>query len=156
MAKKIFLTIFFSVVLLLSFFTISFAESSSNTTTTLGNEVTNSMNKTERSMNDLVDRTDMDNVGRTIENGARAIGNTMKNGMNAIENGVEDIGNNTKSENRIVSGTTGNYLAGQQVQDVSTTNNTGMAGNTWIWIIMIVVALIVVALVWYYAAAQNQ
>jgi hypothetical protein len=158
MAKKLLFTIFFSVFMILSFFTVSYAESS-NTTTTLGNEVTTSMNKTERSMNDLVDRTEMDNVGNAVENGARSVGNTVNNGMNAIENGVnnlmnnDDNNNNTRTDNRTIAGTTGNYTAGQQLQ--GTTNN-GMSGNTWIWIVMIVVALIIVAVVWYYAAAQNQ
>lgn len=114
MAKKIILTIILSLVAIVAFSTISLAESN-NTTTTLGNEVTSSMNKTERSMNDLVDRTNLDKAGQTIENGARAIGNVVNDGLDGIGKGIEDLTDEDemKSENTAVAGTTRNYNAGQ-------------------------------------------
>ncbi|MBR2289060.1 MAG: hypothetical protein IJ867_00125 [Clostridia bacterium] len=162
MAKKVFLTIIFSIVFVLGLTTISFAKTD-NTTTGLGDEVTSSMNKTERSMNDLVDRTDLDKAGQTIENGARAVGNAVSDGMDNIGRGVEDFvdgDDNTEYTNRAtntaVAGTTGNYTAGQLGQTgTDTTGRNGMTANAWIWIVMVVVALIIVAAVWYYAAQRD-
>ena len=162
MAKKIVLTIVFVISFTLLFATISFAKTN-NTTTTLGNEVTSSMNKTERSMSDLANETDLDNAGRAVENGARAVGNTMMNGMDDMKKGVEDLvgddtdrKDNTRTDNRAVVGTTGNYTAGQiGPTDTDVTGRNGMSQNTWIWIVMIVVALVIIAAVWYYAAQKD-
>ena len=163
MAKKVLLTIIFTIVSILAFSTISLAKTD-NTTTMLDDEVTSSMNKTERSMNDLVDKTDLDKAGKTIENGARAVGNAVNNGMDSIGRGMENLADednyntrdNTITDNRAVAGTTGNYTAGQIGQvDSDITGRNGMTQNAWIWIVMIVVALIIVAAVWYYAAQKD-
>lgn len=160
MTKKILLTIIFAVISLVTFATISFAESG-NTTTTLGNEVTSSMNKTERSMNDLVDKTGIDRAGSAIENGIQDVGNAISNGMDNMgrdtENFVDgtDNNDNTITDNRAVVGTTGNYTAGQ-IQQIDGQNGTnGMSQNAWIWIVMVVVALIIVSAVWFYAAQRD-
>lgn len=130
MAKKIILSILLAVLFILGLSTICFAESE-NTTTTLGNEVSSSMNKTERSMDDLGEKTGMDKVGRTVENGARSVGNA-------------------------VAGTTREFTSGQYASNPDTnTGRNGISQNAWIWIVMIVVALIIVASVWFYAASQR-
>ncbi|MBR1540776.1 MAG: hypothetical protein IJ629_06475 [Clostridia bacterium] len=163
MAKKVFLITIFAIVLLLGLSTVCFAKVD-NTTTTLNNEVTNSMNKTERSMDDLVDRTNLDKAGQAIENGARAVGNVVSTGMDDIGRGTEDLvdgrddtRDDTRTDNRSVAGTTGNYTAGQigQTDPDVTTGRNGMTQNAWIWIVMVVVALIIVAAVWYYAAQRD-
>ena len=148
MAKKIVLTIVFALTFTLALATISFAKMD-NTTTTLGNEVTESMNKTEKSMTDLGNEMDLDGAGRSIENGARAIGNTINDGMNSMRN-------DTRSDNRAVAGTTGNYTAGEiGPTETESTGRNGMTQTTWIWIVMIVVALVIIAAVWYYAAQKD-
>ena len=154
MAKRIFLIITFILIFFLSFATISLANDD-NTTTKLGNEVTSSMNKTERSMDDLGEKTGLDKAGQTIENGARAVGNTVKDGMDDIRNGVEDfVDGNEMINNRAVVGETGNYTAGQQLQtDVDGRN--GMSQNAWIWIVMVVVALVIISAVWFYASQRD-
>ncbi len=163
MAKKIFLSIVLAAICILGISTISFAKSE-NTTTDLGDKVTSSINKTERSMDDLADRTELDKAGRTIENGARAVGNAVSDGMDNIGRGVEDLttdgetrDDKTRTENRAVAGRTGNYTAGQigQTNPDTTNGGNGMTQNAWIWIVMVVVALIIVASVWFYAAQHD-
>lgn len=163
MAKKLFLTVIFVLMFMLSLSTISFAKSD-NITTTLGNEVTSSMNKTERNMDDLVDKTNLDNAGQAIENGARAVGNTVRNGMDNIGRSVENFvdgddttTNDRRTNNTAVAGTTGNFTAGQlgTTGDTTTTGRNGMTGNAWIWIVMAVVALVIIAAVWFYAAQRR-
>lgn len=155
MAKKVFLTIIFTLIFVLALTTMAFAESSSNSTTKLGNEVTSSMNKTERSMDDLVDRSDLDEAGQEVTDGVRDMGNTVRDGMNDVGRGIEDLGdedNSRTTDNRAVAGTTGNFSAGQVQTDGENTN--GMSQNAWIWIVMVVVALIIIAAVWYYATQK--
>ena len=155
MAKKVFLTIIFTLIFVLALTTMAFAESSSNSTTKLGNEVTSSMNKTERSMDDLVDRSDLDEAGQEMTDGVRDMGNTVRDGMNDVGRGIEDLGDEDDSKttnNRAVAGTTGNFSAGQVQTDGENTN--GMSQNAWIWIVMVVVALIIIAAVWYYATQK--
>lgn len=155
MAKKVFLTIIFTLIFVLALTTMAFAESSSNSTTKLGNEVTSSMNKTERSMDDLVDRSDLDEAGQEVTDGVRDMGNTVRDGINDVGRGIEDLGdedNSRTTDNRAVAGTTGNFSAGQVQTDGENTN--GMSQNAWIWIVMVVVALIIIAAVWYYATQK--
>ena len=156
MAKKVFLTIIFTLIFVLALTTMAFAESSSNSTTKLGNEVTSSMNKTERSMDDLVDRSDLDEAGQEVTDGVRDMGNTVRDGINDVGRGIEDLGdedNSRTTDNRAVAGTTGNFSAGQVQTDGENTN--GMSQNAWIWIVMVVVALIIIAAVWYYATQKQ-
>ena len=156
MAKKVFLTIIFTLIFVLALTTMAFAESSSNSTTKLGNEVTSSMNKTERSMDDLVDRSDLDEAGQEVTDGVRDMGNTVRDGINDVGRGIEDLGDEDDSkttDNRAVAGTTGNFSAGQVQTDGENTN--GMSRTAWIWIIMVVVALIIIAAVWYYATQKQ-
>ena len=151
MAKKVFLTTIFALLFILALTTMGFAESS-NMTTKLGNEVTSSMNKTEKSMDDLGKKTDLDEAGQTMENGVRDTGDAIKDGMDDIGKDVEGEGNG-KSENRAVAGTTGNYGTGE-IQQTGEARN-GMTRNAWIWIVMVVVALIIIAAVWFYATQQK-
>ena len=156
MAKKVFLTIIFTLIFVLALTTMAFAESSSNSTTKLGNEVTTSMDKTERSMDDLVDRSDLDEAGQEMTDGVRDMGNTVRDGINDVGRGIEDLGdedNSKTTDNRAVAGTTGNFSAGQVQTDGENTN--GMSRTAWIWIIMVVVALIIIAAVWYYATQKQ-
>ena len=156
MAKKVFLTIIFTLIFVLALTTMAFAESSGNSTTKLGNEVTSSMNKTERSMDDLVDRSDLDEAGQEVTDGVRDMGNTVRDGINDVGRGIEDLGDEDDSkttDNRAVAGTTGNFSAGQVQTDGENTN--GMSRTAWIWIIMVVVALIIIAAVWYYATQKQ-
>ena len=151
MAKKMFLTIIFSVLFVLALTTLSFAES--NTTTKLGNEVTSSMNKTERKTDDLSGETE--NSGDKIKKDMKDVGNTIMDGENDVKEGIEDLGdedNKDRTDNKAVAGTTGNYASGE-IQDEGTGRN-GMTGNAWIWIVMVVVALIIIAAVWYYATQK--
>ena len=163
MAKKVILTIIFACISIFAITNISLAKSE-NVSTTLSDEATRSINKTERNMDDLVDRTNLDKAGKSIENGARAVEDVMNRGMNDIERGTEDLvdeddkerkDRDSRSNNKAVAGTTGNYTSGQIEQPDEVVGRNGMTQNAWIWIVMVVVALIIVAAVWYYAAQRD-
>ena len=143
MKKKILLSVLFSVII--TFFTMTcFAASSKNETSMkgLGNEITSSINETEENIDNFVD---MDTLNRASE----TRGSNMVEGM---ENTAREFGNDVENTtNKAVAGITGNYNAGE----MATTNGTEMSRNTWIWIILAVVAVIIIASVWYYASQRN-
>ena len=143
MKKKILLSVLFSVII--TFFTMTcFAASSKNETSMkgLGNEITSSINETEENIDNFVD---MDTLNRASE----TRGSNMVEGM---ENTAREFGNDVENTtNKAVAGITGNYSAGE----MATTNGTEMSRNTWIWIILAVVAVIIIASVWYYASQRN-
>ena len=145
MAKKIFLTTIYMLLFILALTTISFCESG-NMTTKLGNEVTSSMNKTEKNMDDFSKKSELDKAGSAIKDGVEDIGDD-----------VEDLGdkNETEKDNRAVAGRTGNYST-SEIQTTGQQQQNGMTRNVWIWIVMVVVALIIIAAVWFYATSQNQ
>ena len=182
MAKKIFYSILLSIVLLFTGIVV-FASSDSNKTesTNLGNEITTSMDRTEDRIDNLVDinqgndaknglqnvgenikdgarnvgediKDGTENLGENIKNGAENVGDTVKNGVKDAENGIEDLmdGDSENRNNTAVSGRTGNYAGPETVADT----NDGMSGTTWVWIILAVIAIIIIAAVWYYAAQK--
>ena len=78
------------------------------------------------------------------QNAMNNIGNTTEDGMNYVENMLHnENGNNNYRYN----GTNnGSYSTGRTSAPGTNTNN----GNTWLWIILGVVALIIIGLSWYY------
>ena len=173
MAKKIFLTIISAIVFVIGLATVSFAKTGTNTTVSLGNEVSKSINKTERNMDDLVDDTGLNKAGKDIQNGVEDLGNNIRNGFDNMGRDAEDLVDanhyndtddmrntrntddriDNKLDNKAVAGRTGNYTAGQVQTGVTARN--GMSQNAWIWIVMVVVALVIIAAVWFYAAQRQ-
>lgn len=151
MAKKIFFTIFFAILALFTLASLSFAESN-EITTKLGNEVTESMNKTERSMDDLGDKTGLDKAGKAIDNGVKDTGKMIDNGAKSVGRDMKDGMEDLVGESNKVAGRTGNYASSQIQGEVG---RNGMTANAWIWIVMAVVALVIIAAVWFYAMQRD-
>lgn len=155
MKKKILVSIFFSFVLFCCS-VMCFAASKENKVNMkgLGNEITSSINETEESIDNLVDMDTLDHAANTRN---IDIGNDINNVTRDIGNGVENVTEDLKEDaknttNKAVSGMTGNYASGETEM---ATNGTGMSTTTWVWIIMAVVAVIIIASVWYYASQRN-
>ncbi len=132
MAKKIFMA--FAIIVLSVCCSVCFAsEGESNSNVNLGEEITDSLNKTGNSvrnvaddvMNGGKDHAKNDNNNRNNNNNARSM--TNGTGYNAVRTSVEDVAN----------------------------GNANMSATTWIWIILAVAAIIIVAMVWYYAVQDN-
>ena len=145
MKNKIIFSILVSIILAFTSI-ICFAASDENKITMkgLGNEITSSINETEKSIDNLVYMDTFDHASET-----RTTDNSIMDNMgNAVEGLGNDIENTT---NKAVAGTTGNYYAGETM----TTNGNGMSATTWIWIVLAIVAVIIIASVWYYASQRN-
>ncbi len=84
-----------------------------------------------------------------IENGVSNLGNTMSNGMqdigNAVYGGAEDL--TMQNDN--------GYTA-QRTTASDITNTNAMDTNMWTWVIVAVAGIVIVGLVWYYAAEHEE
>lgn len=98
----------------------------------------------------------LNTVEKAAENVTSDIGNTLNRGMGATANTIND--GTRKVENTMVSGTTNNNNKTNNYNATRTnTNNTllGMTPAVWTWLIMGMVAVAIVALVWYFAKQKD-
>ena len=184
---------FFKAVLLVfiafSFIvTISFAANEEVKATNIGNEITSSIEKNDKSSYNLIERNadaaetnvkdGARSIGNDIGDGVRSAGNMIENGAdkieNSIENGARDVSNMAKDGTRSVENTGSdltksaengmdnakNAIAGETTNVTSgeTTDaaDSGMNPKTWVWIIIAVIAVLIIAAVWYYAANKEK
>ena len=184
MSKRIFKIVLLFSIIALFISTICFATNENVESTNLGHEITSSIKETEKSVDNLTQRNadanveddakDMGNtvkdvarsVENTVEDGARSVENTVEDGVekaeNVIENGAEAVENTTNNATRdmengvddtrnAISGETSNFTSGE----TNDNTNNGMSTRTWVWIIIAVIAVIIIAAVWYYASNKN-
>jgi peptidoglycan hydrolase CwlO-like protein len=158
MTKKLFYALIVALVIAFLGMGIVFANTNTDKTT-IGNEITSSMDKTRRNVDNLVDsdvmtraKNEVQDAGQDIKNGAENVGSSIQNGVDNIGNGIEDMVDGNNTENRAVAGTTGNYGSADSITNDN--NTTGMSGTTWAWIIIAVITIIIVAAVWYYVAQR--
>lgn len=103
------------------------------------------------------------NMVNTVEHAAQnvtsAAGNMLNTGVNATRNTVSNIDNSARmTGNTMIAGTTNNNnQTGNYNATRTNTNATwlGMNSTAWTWLIMGIVAVAIVALVWYYASQKN-
>lgn len=133
MAKKVLIS--FAMIILCLCCSVCFA-AQENSNVNLGEEITDSLDKTGDSVR---------NVADDVMNGVN--GNTRNNRNN--NNNNYDTRNNNMDNNVF---TNGYNAVRTSVDDVATGN---MSTTTWIWIILAVAAIIIVAMVWYYAVQDN-
>ena len=135
----------------------------------LGNEIMKSIDKTENSMKNVVSGNVVKDAGNMVNDDM----NMIKDGVNNVEEGMRDTGNavrdgadniennmdrNNNNNNAGVAGTNGgNYNTTRT--SVDQTLNGGintMTATTWMWIILIVAAVTIMAAIWYYATQGNK
>ena len=141
MNRKVIITsIIFVIVCLFS--SICFAntenmmDAAKNTTVNLKGEITNSIDKTENST-------------RNITQNIMTKGGQMVNGAgNMISNMTGNNNNDTTNNND-------RYNTTRTAVDDAYFGTVGMDTTTWLWIILAIAAIIIVAAVWYYAIQET-
>ena len=134
---------------------ICFAADSENSIN-LGNEIMQSIDKTENSMknvvsgNVIVSINDTPQNGNMVQDGVNSVGNGMNNMGNSVNNGINHMENGTNS--RINDGT--NYNTTRTTAE-GTMADTTMTTTTWMWIILALAATIIFVAIWYYATQDN-
>ena len=132
MAKKIFISL--AIIFLSLCCSVCFA-ADNNSNVNLGEEITDSLDKTGDSMR---------NVANDAMNEVDGNRNDNRNGNMRSTNGYSNNENNVFTDS---------YNAVRTSVDEVATGN--MSTTTWIWIILAVAAIIIVAMVWYYATQSN-
>lgn len=142
MKKKIFFSILFLIITITFCFSYSFA--ANNPVDSVRNVVGGAEN--------------------VVEDAAKGITNGAREGMNKVENAGENTVNkahNNKDNSTLTGMVTDNNAGGYTAQR-TTARNANVAGNTfgrnstlWAWITMAVLAVVIVALVWYYGKQFN-
>ena len=138
----------------------------------LGNEIMRSIDKTENSMKNVVSG----NVVRDAGNMVNDEMNMMQNGINSVGEGLRDVGNTVSGSEKNIENSMNNDnnrdnsssggVAGRNDGDYNVTRtsvdqtlNGGintMTATTWMWIILIVAAVTIMAAIWYYATQGNK
>ena len=127
-----------------------------NSNVNLGDQITDSLDKTGDSIrnvtSDVMDAgaNTMRSMGNTIDGDNN--NNTTTNRNNHTNNGNNNNNDNRMSQRNLSNGT--NYNAVRTSVDEATTNGT-MSTTTWIWIILAVAAIVIVAMIWYYAVKTD-
>lgn len=109
---------------------------------TAGGDNNQAQKNTENMGNDVKNTTE--NVGNDVKNTAENVGNDTKNAAENVGNGINKTGNNAYTATRTATEKTG-----------ETTKN-WMSSNVWTWIIVGIIAIVIIALIWYYASRNNQ
>lgn len=99
-------------------------------------------------------------VEQATQNVTSAAGNMLNRGVDATKNTVNDVENGMqKAGNSLVSGTTTNTNNNRTGNYTATRTNAdtwlGMTSTAWTWLIMGILAVAIVALVWFYARQEN-
>lgn len=146
MAKKIFMVAFAIIVLCLCCGSC-FAAENNGSSTNLGNEIMDSIDKTGKSVDNVVS-------GNIVKDA----GNTVRNAGKDVKDGVNDAGRDTKNAvDGVVGGANGMYNTTRTTAEGTTTNGafSSMTTTTWMWIILVVAAIVIIAAIWYYATRTN-
>ena len=98
----------------------------------------------------------LDKAGGTVRNIVDNDGNVVRDGVGNMENGMESLGNTFSAGASRTSSNMGN-ANNYTTTRTATNGNTfaGMNANTWIWFVMAIAAVAIVALVWYYAMQND-
>lgn len=146
MAKKIFMVAFAIIVLCLCCGSC-FAAEDGGSSTDLGNEIMDSIDKTGKSIDNVVS-------GNIVKDA----GNTVRNAGNDIKDGAHDAGRDGRDAvDGVVGGTNGMYNTTRTTAEGTTTTGgfSTMTTTTWMWIILVVAAIVIIAAIWYYATRTN-
>jgi len=136
MLKKSIFAILAATILSLFCINISYAEGENNSMMqNLGNTISNSIDKTES----------------TLNNGMHMIGNEVTNTTDEVRNSWNTMTNNL--ENTIDNDRNTNYTAYRTSADETTTGN--MSTTAWTWVIVSMVAIIIITAIWYYAVKST-
>ena len=90
-----------------------------------------------------------------VEDAAKDVANGVRSGLNAIDEGAKDVGNDVKNDANNMMNTNNRNTNYNAIRTATGTTDTGLFGTTsntvWSWLIIAIVAIIIVALVLFYA-----
>ena len=121
------------------------------TNTDLGTEMQDSADKTGETMQNAGEgiRNVAGDIGNGVQGMAEGIGNGIRDTAEGIGNGFQDMFDGDDANTT----TGGTYNATRTSADV--TGTTGITNTAWIWLILGITGIVIVALTWYYVSQDN-
>lgn len=99
----------------------------------------------------------INDVRNTVMDAGNTVGNGLITGKNAVVNGTENLTNNTEKSMNGISGTVNNTTNdAYNTTRTATTDSMGISTNTWTWLIVGIVGIVIVALVWIYGSQYER
>ena len=148
MKKKFLIAIIVLAAIFSLSFSFCFAEENKNSNSVnLGNEITNSMNKTGQNAKNMVNGAM--NIGQDMKNEMGDMGKKIVNGASQVVEGVKDGMNNMNNNP-----TSGYYAERTSIDSENT--DVGMTSTTWMWILFAVAAAIIMLAIWYFATQNDK
>lgn len=129
------------------------AEENDQKSINLGNEITKSIDKTGSSFENMTNDVFSGNVVNDMRNGVDNITDMGRTENDKTDNTRTDI-NTTNNNGMMNTARNGMYNTVRTTAE-GTTNMSTMSTTTWMWIILAVAAIIIVAAIWYYATQNN-
>lgn len=100
------------------------------------------------------------------------LGDDISNTFNDVESGIEDVANDVMdgevttdnnyrnnddmTDRNYIDSTTNGYNAYRTTTDGTITGtDTTMSTTTWMWVILAIAAIVIIAMIWYYAVQGN-
>ena len=121
------------------------ADDKGGETINLGNEITESLDKAGQSARNVTDNVFSGNMVNDAKDTVKDSENGVKTGMDDAKNGVVNMtGTNA-----------GDYNATRTTTEGTAVGTGTMSTTTWMWIILAVAAIIIIAAIWYYATQNN-
>ena len=140
--KKSIFTISFIVIAL--FFSFSIVYATENNAENVKNNVVDTVNNTENVVKDTAT-----GAAGAVKNGLNTIGNKTQEMTNNVKNAGNDMMNTTDNTNT-------NYTATRTATEENVGTTTGGYNNVWTWIIVGIIAIVIIALIWYYVSQNNR
>lgn len=137
--KKSIFTISFIIISL--FFSFSFVFATDNNMDNLKNNMMNTVNSAGNVVQDAAEGT-----AGAVQNGMNTVGDKSREFTNNIENAGNDMMDNVNSD----------YTATRTAAENNTTPSNIGYDNIWTWIIVGVIAIVVIALIWYFVSQNNE
>ena len=138
-------------LLIISIFSLTYA---ANVTNSIENGVMDIKAAAEDTGNTVKDMAE--DAGEGMKNVTDSVMNTANRTMDGTENIVDDSKNTIDSGNNetTTENLTGSYNTTKTDADIGTATASNNA-TMWMWIMLAVVAVLIIGLVWYYAASSN-
>lgn len=140
MHKKLFISIAIMIAMIFSF-SICFANDAGTMVKDAANNVRNAVGGVENTVED---------AAKDVSNTSKNLTGNMENGANNIENNMGNNHNNDRNSTA-TSMKTNDYNATRTAAGTTSSTFMGMNATAWTWLIIGIVAIAIVALVWYYA-----
>ena len=149
--KKTIFTISFIIIAMFLSASLVFAEG--NNFENVKNNIVDTVNNAGNVVGDTAS-----GAAGAVQNGMNTVGNATQNMSNDVNNAGENMANGVKNMGDDMGNAIGNmdYTA-ERTSTENNANNAANAGfnNTWTWIIVGIIALVVIGLIWYFVTQNN-